>query len=332
MTFFWIIFFLLLGLGVLVKGADIFVDGSAGIARRLRVSDFFIGITLVAMGTSLPEFIVSLFAGFSNSSQLAVGNIIGSNIANIALILGLCGLIKAVRIQPDTIIKRDIPFIILSGFVLFVLGFDQFFQNNHVTFNRLNLGDGLILLAFFTIFLFYVVGNLKSGQALAAEMEKKEKFYGREGTFQLWAKIVLGLLAVIGGGKLVVDNATALAGLLGVSQGAIGLTIVAIGTSLPEAVISIVAIMKKKQEIAVGNIIGSNTLNIFFILGFVSTLTPLDLSIDMMTDIAILIAISLFLFFAAHFRKELGKYAGLTLLASYSCYILFVALRETALL
>lgn len=324
MALFWIIFFFLLGLAILIKGADIFVDGSAGLAKRLKISDFFIGITLVALGTSLPELIVSLFAGFSNSGQLVIGNIIGSNIANIALILGICGFIKTVKIQPDTLIKREIPFIILSGIVLFVLGFDQIFQNHNVTFNRLTMGDGIILLAFFVIFLFYVFGNFKSSQ-------KREKTFSKESVLQLSIKIIGGLLAVIGGGKLVVDNAINLAGFLGVSQGIIGLTIVAIGTSLPEAVTTIVAVRKQKEEIAIGNIIGSNTLNVFFILGIVATFAPLELSPAMMIDMGVMIAMSILLFLIGYFRKEIGRFSGVALLTSYAAYLLFISLRELQL-
>lgn len=328
MSFFWIIFFFLFGFAVLIKGADIFVEGSAGMARRLRIPDFFIGVTLVALGTSLPELMVSLIAGFSNSSQLVIGNVIGSNIANIALILGICGLIKNIKIQPDTLIKRDIPFIILSGVVLFILGFDQIFQNHGVSYNRLTMGDGLILLSFFIIFLFYIFGNLKSSQSLEAKIQEKEKVHAKENVFQLLMKIVGGLVAVIGGGKLVVDTALEMANLLGVSQSVIGLTIVAIGTSLPEAVTTIVAVLKKKEEIAMGNIIGSNTLNVFFILGIVATVTPLELSTSMMIDMLIMIIISIVLFIIGYFRKAVEKYSGISLLISYSAYLLFIILRK----
>jgi len=328
MELFWIIFIFFLGLAILIKGADVFVDGSAGIARRLKISDFFIGITLVAIGTSLPELIVSLFAGFSNSGELVIGNIVGSNIANIALVLGISGIIKSIKIQPASLIKREIPFIILSGIVLFILGFDQIFQNHHVTFNRLSMGDGLILLAFFVIFLVYIFGNFKSSQVMEAEIEEKEKTYSKETILQLTTKIAGGLLAVIGGGKLVVDNAISLAGLLGISQSAIGLTIVAMGTSLPEAVTTIMAIRKNKTEIAIGNIIGSNTMNIFFILGIIATLTPLELSPTMMMDITTMIAISILLFIIGYVRKEIDRFSGIILFSSYIIYLLFISLRE----
>lgn len=328
MSIFWTIFFFLLGLAVLIKGADFFVDGSAGLARKLRVSDFFIGVTLVALGTSLPEFMVSLIAGFSHSSELVIGNIIGSNIANIALILGICGIIRVVKIKPDTLAKRDIPFIILSGIILLILGFDRIFQNHGVNFNRLTIGDGLILLSFFIIFLFYIYADFKSSRSLEAAVEEKEKIHAKESLLRLLIMIFGGLFAVIGGGKLVVDNAISLAALLGVSQSIIGLTIVAVGTSLPEAVTTIVAFTKRNEEIAVGNIIGSNTLNVFFVLGVVATFTPLELSAAMMVDMMIMITVSILLFFIGYFRKEIGKLSGVAFLAYYAAYMIFIVLRE----
>lgn len=328
MTLFWIILLLLLGFAALIKGAEVFVDGGAGMARRLRVSDFFIGVTLVALGTSLPEFMVSLLAGFSNNGQLVMGNIVGSNIANIALILGICGMIIPVKMQPDSLIKRDIPFIILSGFVLFILGFDRFFQNHQGTVDRLTRGDGLILISFLLVFLFYIFGSFKSSQSLEAAIEVKGEIHAKESMVWLTIKIIGGLLAVIGGGKLVVDNAVGLAAYFGVSQSLIGLTIVAIGTSLPEAVTTIVAIIKRKEEIAIGNIIGSNTLNIFFVLGCVVTAAPFDLSSAMMIDVAIMIAISIFLFIVGYFRKAIGKVSGASFLACYLLYMIFIILRR----
>lgn len=328
MSIFWIILLLLLGFTALIKGADVFVDGSAGMARRMRVSDFFIGVTLVALGTSLPEFMVSLLAGFSDNGQLAMGNVIGSNIANIALILGFCGLFIPVKMQPDSLIKRDIPFIILSGVVLFILGFDRVFQNHNGTVDRLTMGDGLILLSFFLVFLFYSFGSFKSSRSLEVEIEEKGQVFAHESVLQLSIKIIGGLLAVIGGGKLVVDNSVALADIFGVSQGLIGLTIVAIGTSLPEAVTTIMAVLKKKEEIAIGNIIGSNTLNIFLVLGFAVTTSPFDLSPAIMTDVVIMIAVSIALFGVGYFRKAIGKLSGASFLAGYLLYMVFIILRK----
>jgi len=152
MLFFWTIFLMVLGFLLLVKGADIFIDGSAGLAKRLNISNFIIGLTLVALGTSLPELIVSVIAGTSGGGELAISNIVGSNIANIALILGICGFIHVIHIKSDLLVKYDLPFVVLAGGALFILSCDQFFQNHQVTFNQLSLGDGIILLSFLTIF------------------------------------------------------------------------------------------------------------------------------------------------------------------------------------
>lgn len=330
MILFWTIFFFLLGLVVLIKGADIFVDGSAGLARKLRIPDFIIGVTLVAFGTSLPEFIVSLMAGFSKSGELVIGNIVGSNIANIALILGICGIMKTIRIQSETLMKRAIPFMIMSSIILFILVFDQVFQNHGVTFNRLTMGDGLILLSFFVIFLLYIFNDLKRNRFLESEIKKKE-VYVKESTSKLAFMLLGGLIAVVGGGKLIVDNTIELASLLGISQGVIGLTIISIGTSLPEAVTTIVAVRKNKEEMAIGNIIGSNTLNILFILGVVATVAPLELSPVMMIDVLIMIIISIILFLLGYFHKSLGKYMGMTFIGFYSVYMLFVVIRESVI-
>jgi len=330
MILFWTIFFFLLGLVVLIKGADIFVDGSAGLARKLRIPDFIIGVTLVAFGTSLPEFIVSLMAGFSKSGELVIGNIVGSNIANIALILGICGIMKTIRIQSEMLMKRAIPFMIMSSIILFILVFDQVFQNHGVTFNRLTMGDGLILLSFFVIFLLYIFNDLKRNRFLESEIKKKE-VYVKESTSKLAFMLLGGLIAVVGGGKLIVDNTIELASLLGISQGVIGLTIISIGTSLPEAVTTIVAVRKNKEEMAIGNIIGSNTLNILFILGVVATVAPLELSPVMMIDVLIMIIISIILFLLGYFHKSLGKYMGMTFIGFYSVYMLFVVIRESVI-
>lgn len=313
-----------------MKGADFFVDGSAGLAKRLKVSNFIIGLTLVALGTSFPELIVSVIASVSGGSHLAIGNIIGSNIVNISLILGICGLIKQINIRSENLAKYDLPFVVLSGIVLFVLNFDSFFQNNGVAFNRLTLGDGIILLIFLVIFFYYIYSNLKSVKALEFEVEEKEKEQGKESLIKLISFILGGLLALIGGGKIVVDNAITLGGLFGVSQTVIGLTVVAIGTSLPEAITTIVAVMKKKEEMAIGNIIGSNILNILLILGVTSVISPLELPPLLVVDIGVMLGISILLYLFILIRKKLDRFSGFTLLLAYITYFIFIYLREIA--
>lgn len=328
MILFWTILLIILGFILLVKGADIFVDGSAGLAKRLKVSTFIIGLTLVALGTSFPELTVSLIASVSGGGQLAIGNIIGSNIVNIALILGICGLIKQINIKSETLAKYDLPFVILSGIVLFVLSFDSFFQNHGVAFNRLTLGDGIILIIFLIIFFYYIYSNLKSVKSLEIEVEEKEKEQGKESLIKLVSYVLGGLLALIGGGKIVVDNAITLAELFGASQTVIGLTVVAIGTSLPEAITTIVAVMKKKEEMAIGNIIGSNILNILLILGVTSVISPLDLPPLLVVDIGVMLGVSILLYLFILVRKKLDCFSGVIFVLTYIVYFIFIYLRE----
>lgn len=322
------ILILVVGFVFLIKGADVLIEGSAGLGKRYRIPDFIIGVLLVAFGTSLPEFIVSLIGGFTQNTDLVIGNIVGSNIANIALILGLAGILRPVRITSESVIKRDIPFVVLGACVLFILGFDHFFQNHGIEWNRVTLGDGLLLLVFFTFFLIYVFGNLKTTQALETAMEQKEQEQAKEPFSKLITKVILGLLAVILGGKLVVDNAVFLAEALGVSQTIIGLTIVAVGTSLPEIVTTVLAVYKKKEDIALGNVIGSNTINVFFILGITSAITPLEIPSAILIDIGIMILVSMLLYIIARFQKEITKISGTLLLACYVSYIFFAMWRE----
>jgi len=325
---FWSIIFLLVGFAALIRGASALIDGSAGLSKRYRISNFIIGLTLVAFGTSLPEFIISVFASVSGSSGLIVGNIVGSNMANIALVLGLVALIRPLRFVNPKMTRYEIPYIILAGLVLFFLGYDQIFQNHGVTFNRLTLGDGLVLLLFFIIFLFYIFGNLKTGQILESQLKKKEKISGRDPIWKLYLEILLGLLGLIGGGKLVVDNSLVIAYNLGVSEMLIGLTIIAIGTSLPEIITSIVSVYKKQEDLALGTIIGSNVINIFLILGLSAVFRPIEMTTMELFDVVSMIFISILLFFFAYFRKQLTKISGSFFLILYVVYIVFAVYRD----
>lgn len=325
---FWSIIFLLVGFAVLIKGASALIDSSAGLAKIYKIPTFVIGLTLVAFGTSLPELTISIFGSVSGNSGLVVGNIVGSNIANVALILGLTAFIRPLRFENPKMVRYEIPYIILAGLVLFFLGFDQIFQNHGVSFNRLTLGDGLILLLFFVIFSFYVFGNLKSGQILESQVEKKEKISARDPVWKLYLKTFIGLIGVIGGGKLVVDNGVLLAHGLGVSEMLIGLTIIAVGTSLPEIVTSLVSMLKRQEDIAIGTIIGSNVINIFLILGISSVIRPIELTSAELFDVFFMIAVSILLFLFAYFRKQLSKLSGSVFLILYAVYIAFAVYRD----
>jgi cation:H+ antiporter len=327
MTTLWIIIFLVFGFFLLVKSADVLVDGAAGLSKRYKVPKIIIGLTLVAFGTSAPETAVSILASVEKNAGIAVGNIIGSNIANIALIIGIMAFLKVIPLRQSTV-TRGIPLNILAGLVMLILGFDVFFQNGSTVVNRFAFGDGLILLLMFTIFLYYVFADMKVAEVLEEEIEKKEKKYGRGQLATLIAMVVGGLAGLLVGGKLVVDNAVALASLLNVSQAVIGITIVAVGTSLPELVTSIVAIRKSENDLAVGNIVGSNAFNIFLVLGLASVINPIVMETKLITDAVIMIAITLMFFALTFKRKQLSRAHGFVFLACYLLYLVFLFVRE----
>lgn len=315
------------GFFLLVKSADVLIDGAAGLARRYRVPKIIIGLTLVAFGTSAPEMAVSILASVEKNPGIAVGNIIGSNIANIALIIGIMAFLKAVPLRQSSV-TRGIPLNILAGLVMLILGFDVFFQNGSTTVNRFALGDGLVLLLMFAVFLYYVYADMKVAEVLEEQIEKKEKKYGRGQLATLIAMMVGGLAGLLVGGKLVVDNSVALAILLGISQSVIGITIVALGTALPELVTSIVALKKSENDLAIGNIIGSNAFNIFLVLGLASVINPIAMETRLLTDTMIMIAITLLFLVLTFKRKQLTKIHGIVFLACYLLYMVFLAVRE----
>jgi len=329
MMIFWTIIFLLIGFIVLLKAADLLVDGAAGLANRYKVPKIIIGLTLVAFGTSAPEAAVSILASLENNGSIALGNIIGSNITNILLIIGILALIKALPIRQSTV-TRGIPLNILAAVVFLILGFDVFFQNGLASKNTLTLGDGLILLMMFVVFLYYVYADFKVAELRETEIEKREKKFGHDKPAILIAMVVGGLFGLIAGGKMVVDNASALATALGLSQILIGITIVAVGTSLPELVTSITALKKSENDIAIGNIVGSNAFNIFLVLGLAAVVNPIETQTKLINDTIIMIAITALLFALSFKRRQLTKAHGIVLVTCYALYLVFLALREVA--
>lgn len=280
---------LVAGFLLLIKGADLLVDGSSSIAKRFGISDLVIGLTVVAFGTSAPELVVNLVSAFNGTTDIAIGNILGSNIANILLILGVTGVIAPLAVQRSTTWK-EVPFSLLAVLAVGVMANDVLF--NGATESILTRGDGLILLGFFAIFLYYIFGVAKQSPA---EGETSEKIVAH-GIFRSVLFIALGLTALIIGGKWVVGSAITLATLWGLSEAVIGLTVVAIGTSLPELATSIVAALKGKADIAIGNVVGSNIFNIFWILGVTSVIAPLPFSTNSNLDITAVIAATVLLF------------------------------------
>lgn len=310
---------LALGLFLLVKGADWLVDGASVLAKKFNVSDLAIGLTIVAFGTSAPELVVNVVAASGNLPDLVFGNVIGSNNFNLFAILGIAGLITPLAVQSSTVWK-EIPFSFLAAITILFLA-NNYFLSSQPFVSRY---DGIVLLVLFAGFLYYVATQLKN-EPKVEEVPLKDY-----STLKIWMLILGGLGFLVGGGKLVVDNAVAMAQSLGVSEKIIGLTIVAAGTSLPELATSVVAALKKNADIAIGNIIGSNIFNIFFILGASVMIRPMPFNDAFNTDIYLLLGGTIFLFFAMFTgkRRRLDRWEALILLGIYVGYTGYLVLQE----
>jgi len=309
---------LLIGFVILIKGADWLVSGASALAKKKNVSDLAIGLTVVAFGTSAPELVVNVLASFQGLQDIAFGNIIGSNNFNLFVILGITGLIAPLYVQSSTVWK-EIPISFIAVVILFLLA-NNFFLSDQPGLSRI---DGLILLVIFGLFLLYVYKQLKVDPQI--NMDSHTKYT----TLTIWGLILIGLAGLILGGRLVVDNAVKLAQEWGISQKVIGLTIVAAGTSLPELATSVVAAIKKNNDIAVGNIIGSNIFNIFLILGVSAVIRPLPFDRTFNGDMYFL-ALGTILLFAVMFtggRKKLDRWEAALLLAAYIAYTVLLVIR-----
>jgi len=312
---------LVVGFGLLIKGADLFVDGSSNIAKLLRISPIVIGLTIVAFGTSFPEATVSIIAALEDSADVAIGNVIGSNIFNITFIVGIAACIYPLKVQNESI-KKEIPFALLAGGVLLVLISDTLLNGS--SSNSLSRGDGIIFLLILCVFLYYVFEVAMKDRKNTPKAEVPDDITWWKSVLYL----VIGVVAIIVGGNLVVTNGTEIALSLGMSQTLVGLTIIAIGTSLPELVTSITAAIKKESEIAFGNIIGSNIFNILFVLGASSTITPLIVDNKVFIDVVLMILFTflLLLFSRTHFR--IGKREGISLVIVYVVYLIYIIIRN----
>ncbi|MBT4804738.1 calcium/sodium antiporter [Candidatus Woesearchaeota archaeon] len=309
---------IVVSLFVLVKGANYLVDGSADFARFLRISPILVGLTIVAFGTSLPEFIVSLFSVLAGNADISIGNIIGSNIANIALVIGICAIITTLKVKSKTLM-HEYPFMIISSFLLLILATDWFiFGKNEFMLGRI---DGVILLTIFVFFMYYVFNSMKKSRK-DTKKEFSEEFQHKNPTWKNILMIVGGIIALMVGGKLFIIYASELSLLAGLSDSFIGLLIAALGTSLPELATSGIAAWKKQGDIAIGNIVGSNIFNILFVLGTISlikpiTVNPLLLQIDAMI---MLFVMGLFLVFSTYGKKIIRK-EGIILVLIYALYV-----------
>jgi len=313
------IIILVAGFVLLVFGADWLVNGASALAKKYNVSDLAIGLTIVAFGTSAPELVVNVFAAAQGSHDIVLGNIIGSNNFNLLVILGIAGIITPLAVQHSTVWK-EIPFSLLAVAVLFIFANDIFSEGAGV----LSRMDGIILLVLFVAFLWYVAKQLKNDPSEAEIVTKK---------YPVWKMavfIVGGLAGLIVGGRLVVTSAIDIARVLGMSEKLIGLTIVAAGTSLPELATSVVAAIKKNNDIAVGNIVGSNIFNIFLILGVSSVINPVSFNPVFNVDIALLTFGTLLLFFAMFTGKKhkLDRWEAILLLSIYIGYTVYLVGME----
>jgi cation:H+ antiporter len=312
----------ILGFILLIKGADFLVDGASAIARRFNVSDLVIGLTVVAFGTSTPELFVNIVASARGNSEIAIGNVLGSNIANILLILGISAAIYPLSVSKGTVWK-EIPFSLLAVIILGLMANDRGIDAADIS--RLTRIDGLVLLAFFSIFLYYSFGIAKAIEGLTDHVPAKA-----QGIAKSFLLILAGLIGLTLGAKWIVDGAVSFAKSLGMSESLVGLTIVAVGTSLPELATSAMAAYKKNAEIAVGNVVGSNIFNIFFVLGVSATIRPLTFQAGSNVYIGVVIASSLFLFLFIFTGKtrSLDRWEGILFLLLYAGYIAFLAIYD----
>lgn len=300
---------LCLGFLLLVKGSDFFVDGSAGIATRFGIPQLIIGLTIVAMGTSAPEAAVSITAASRGSADIAIGNIVGSNILNVFIILGIAAVIVDMKVEKSTI-KYEIPYMIFCSVILLLMGLD----------GKVGMLEGVLLWGAFLLYLAYLF--------IHAKKNKEETTQGK--TRKLWLELLFiagGMGAIILGSKLAVDSATELARIIGVSERYIGLTIVALGTSLPELFTSVNAARKGNADIAIGNIVGSNIFNILFVIGTTGLVTPVPFAHKYILDSIVMIAAGIILLLCVIREKKLTRPGGIILLVCYGLYFAYLCIQ-----
>lgn len=318
----YIILFII-GLIFLVKGADYLVDGSASLAKRLGMPTLIIGLTIVAFGTSMPEFIVNVFSAINGDTNIALGNILGSNIANISLILGLVAIIKPIHLPRSTVWK-EIPFSLLAASILFLASADRLISK--LELSALTRGDGLICLLMFAVFIHYIFEAIKKK---GTQLETKKIEIKKYKPSVIALMIIGGMILLYFGGQWTVNGAVKIARALGLSTFLVSATIIALGTSLPELVTAIVAIRKKSADLAIGNTIGSNIFNIFLILGITAAIKPIFVPQRLVFDMLFLIGIT-FLFFIFMFigkKSILERWQGVIFIFLYIFYLYYIIKR-----
>ena len=322
-----VILLLAVGFAFLVKGADFFVEGSSSIAKKLKVPPIIIGLTIVAMGTSLPETAVSVTASLVQNNELAVSNVVGSNIFNLMFVIGVCSILTPIMVQKATVV-RDIPLSLGCALFLLVLGISGLGDKAGMTLGH---ADGVIFLIVFAGYIFTMVRSAMKARAAGQKVEiegveecdnMKELSYGKSILF-----LIVGAAAIAFGGDLTVDTASRIAIELGMSQTLVGLTIVSIGTSLPELVTSVVAARKNEVAMAVGNAVGSNIFNILMVLGISSAISPVALIRENIIDIVLLMVFSVMVWIFAGTRKKIERKEGIIMVVVYLVYCAYIIAR-----
>lgn len=313
------ILFLIGGLALILVGANMLTDGSSYLARRMGISELVVGLTVVAFGTSTPELVISIISAVKGTSELAIGNVVGSNIFNICAIIGIVALIKPMKVSHN-IMNNEIPLVFLSSLILLIMGNGPFLDSEPAMI--LSRVDGILLILFFILFMRHTLSQAKSGNTSGENVDQKPPMKIAKAIFF----VILGLAGLIFGGDIFVDGATGIAKALGVSDAVIALTIVAAGTSLPELAVSITAALKGKPELALGNVIGSNIFNIFLVLGASATIFPLKFgaigNVDLLT---LLLASALFWIFGRFFKyNTITRTEGGILAAVYIAYTMWL--------
>lgn len=299
---------LIVGFVLLVKGADAFVDGAAGIAARFGIPQLIIGLTIVAMGTSAPEAAVSITSALQGSAGITIGNVVGSNIMNVLVILGLTAVITNVKIQNSTL-RYELPYVIVVSVVLLGLG---------LTGNSITFMEGVILWALFLVYLGYLFFMQKKGGETVEEEEEESS------VLKLVLSLVIGAVVVVWGSDIAVGAATEIARIVGLSERIIGLTIIAFGTSLPELVTSVTAARKGQADIAIGNIVGSNLFNILFVVGTTALITPVVFESKFLVDSLVAIGAAVLLWLCTVRHKELRRWGGALMLLAYAAYFVYL--------
>lgn len=320
------IILLVVGFVQLVKGADFFVDGSSAVAKKLKIPSIIIGLTIVAMGTSLPELAVSLSAAIEGANEIAVSNVIGSNLFNLMVVLGICAIISPIAVE-KSVMKREMPFMLVITAILagFIIPWNGMSASVNIA-GRISRADGIILLILFAIFMIITVKTALKSRKSAIEAENSENQKEISLPVSL-VYIVVGICAIKYGGDFVVDGASFVATKLGMSQTLVGLTIVAVGTSLPELVTSIVAARKGETALAVGNVVGSNIFNILLILGVSAAISPINVTLEALIDVAVVLVTGILVFLFGRSKEKISRAEGIIMVLIYVIYMVYAIIR-----